>query len=482
MDSPQHHIHHVVLQEQYHKYPPTAAPVVAAASSASAAAATAAAVLPASRVHHHYYDSYEQPKQGYTYQRHQQHDGYPETQHSQQELEGIRSEHRPATASAGAQPAQEQSQQQQQQQPRQRHQEAPKQQEVKQQQQRRQQPSINNLWSLIPGTLEREGSRSTGHHNNATNGNMSNGAPGQQCIVRDRRYAPDVHRPLSDIARRHRARALARLRARRQALAETALSSGRPAPVKSQSSETTDEADSHSDGKNDRHDDHQRHRSKVVVVDGGGGVARAVSGGVSRGVSGSVPRALSGGPASTTGGTSAAGAGDSEDKAAAAAAATVDGSSASGEEGASPATAGSRNGSAAPETTITATKTTPAAPAGGNSRADDDAADNSSKAAPGNSNASKVGDLFELMRNVTMNFGTGGDAVNGEESLARELGKPVKYRYRQEAARSRKRTRGRFVSEKAPAFVSVTELMALRRAEREQQKNEEVSPVPVGAG
>ncbi|CAN0449016.1 unnamed protein product, partial [Hapterophycus canaliculatus] len=106
----------------------------------------------------------------------------------------------------------------------------------------------------------------------------------------------------------------------------------------------------------------------------------------------------------------------------------------------------------------------------------------------GSSNSSKVGDLFQLMRNVTMSFGGGGgggggstDLVDGEENLARELGKPVKYRYRQEAARSRKRTRGRFVSEKAPAFVSITELMALRRAERERQQKDEAAPLPVGA-
>ncbi|CAM9441196.1 unnamed protein product [Choristocarpus tenellus] len=46
----------------------------------------------------------------------------------------------------------------------------------------------------------------------------------------------------------------------------------------------------------------------------------------------------------------------------------------------------------------------------------------------------------------------------------------VKYKYRQEAAKTRKRTRGRFVSEKAPAFISITELMAIRRAERERLK------------
>ncbi|CAN0486891.1 unnamed protein product [Ectocarpus sp. 12 AP-2014] len=114
-----------------------------------------------------------------------------------------------------------------------------------------------------------------------------------------------------------------------------------------------------------------------------------------------------------------------------------------------------------------------------------------SSSSPPNNNASsssKVGDLFQLMRNVTMSFGGGGGrdgaggAVDGEENLAREPGKPVKYRYRQEAARSRKRTRGRFVSEKAPAFVSITELMALRRAERERQQKAETTPVPVGAG
>ncbi|CAM9313325.1 unnamed protein product [Discosporangium mesarthrocarpum] len=52
----------------------------------------------------------------------------------------------------------------------------------------------------------------------------------------------------------------------------------------------------------------------------------------------------------------------------------------------------------------------------------------------------------------------------------------VKYKCRQEAARMRKRTKGRFVQEKAPAFVSVTELMALRRAERMQL--EQAHPVP----
>lgn len=103
---------------------------------------------------------------------------------------------------------------------------------------------------------------------------------------------------------------------------------------------------------------------------------------------------------------------------------------------------------------------------------------------------SKVGDLFELMRSVSENAaaaalavesgGVGRSDVGAGES--REMiGRPVKYKYRQEAARSRKRTRGRFVSEKAPAFVSITELMATRRAERERQKKDETVPVPVGA-
>lgn len=116
------------------------------------------------------------------------------------------------------------------------------------------------------------------------------------------------------------------------------------------------------------------------------------------------------------------------------------------------------------------------------------------------------GDLFELIRNAPMNAaaaalavegGAGGGASGGGSGNAgsagdsrssddrevggesREVGKPVKYKYRQEAARSRKRTRGRFVSEKAPAFVSITELMDLRRAERERQQQQEAHPAPV---
>ena len=52
--------------------------------------------------------------------------------------------------------------------------------------------------------------------------------------------------------------------------------------------------------------------------------------------------------------------------------------------------------------------------------------------------------------------GSAGGRADGEAMEGREVGRPVKYKYRQEAARSRKRTRGRFVSEKAPAFVSIT--------------------------
>ena len=111
----------------------------------------------------------------------------------------------------------------------------------------------------------------------------------------------------------------------------------------------------------------------------------------------------------------------------------------------------------------------------------------SSKNAP-----KKVGDLFELMRSVSVNAaaaalaaegsgGAGGRADGEAVEGGREVGRPVKYKYRQEAARSRKRTRGRFVSEKAPAFVSITELMALRRAERERQQKDGVVPLSVGA-
>lgn len=375
------------------------------------------------------------------------------------------------------------------------------------------QPSINNLWSLIPGTLGRQGSSRLDDHNNVTAAG-SNGATGgrapphsQQHLSRgancnnDRWFAPDVHLPLSDIARRHRARALARLRARRRALSEAALIPGRTAPVKRHSSETTNEADSGSDGENEDDDaggdsgGQQRHRSKVFVVEAAeGGLARVVSGGLTRGVSGGVVRAVSGGGSATDETT----AGSGNEPADAAAAVVLDHNTDRGDkEGVSTAAGGGGCNGKAETAAARATSTTAAsadnyaaaaassgsspAPAPNAAAAD---APGGGKGGNGGSAASKVGDLFELMRNVTMSFGTGGggDAVDGEENLARELGKPVKYRYRQEAARSRKRTRGRFVSEKAPAFVSITELMAQRRAERDRQQKEEATPVPVGAG
>ena len=359
------------------------------------------------------------------------------------------------------------------------------------------------MWSLIPGTLERQGSSRLGDHN--ANGGVGNRAGGagapphsQQQLSRgtscnsDRWFAPDVHLPLSDIARRHRARALARLRARRRALHEAALIPGRPAPVKRHSSETTNEADSGSDEDDDGGGGGGGgggHRSKVFLVEDKGGVARVVSGGLTRGVSGGVVRAVSG--CSAVGDAAAAGSGENKQADGAAANVVLDGNTDGGDkEGVSPPASGgdgSSSGKAEAAASARATSST-----SGDNPPEVAAASSSSAPASGgnrgggngNGGASKVGDLFELMRNVTMSFGTGGggDAADGEENLARELGKPVKYRYRQEAARSRKRTRGRFVSEKAPAFVSITELMALRRAERERQQKGEATPVPVGAG
>ena len=345
---------------------------------------------------------------------------------------------------------------------------------------------------MIPGTLERQGSARGNGNGGGREHDGSRGAG----FNSDRWYAPDVHLPLSDIARRHRARALARLRARRRALAEAAQAAGagtgagtgtgRPDPVKRDYSGTTNEADSGSDGENDGDD---QHRGKVFVVQGEGGRAaplpRAISGGLVRGVSGGVVRAVSGG-------SEIGGGGNGEEEAATADSAVKGGINGSGADGVSPASAAAAAAGAdgvASTATAAATSRSESGPDGGGAPGAPSSTGPNKNAAGKNN---KVGDLFALMRNVTMSVGAGGavggdgggggGAADGEENLNRELGKPVKYRYRQEAARSRKRTRGRFVSEKAPAFVSITELMALRRAERERQAKEEATPVPVGAG
>lgn len=249
-------------------------------------------------------------------------------------------------------------------------------------------------------------------------------------------FAPDVHLPLSDSHRRHRARALARLRARRRALAAAAAAGGpRPTSLTRHGSDSSADADDGDGGdENDKRSAGTGPTIKSDHVDANGGDASLPCGNP---------------PADSTG---------------------VGNSSSSGCGSISVGVGGST---------------------GGNS---------SSVGSTTNNASSKVGDLFELMRNVSANAaaaalaaegervggggggGGGGGRNLGEAVEGRELGRPVKYKYRQEAARSRKRTRGRFVSEKAPAFVSITELMALRRAERERQQQDDVAPVFVGAG
>lgn len=267
----------------------------------------------------------------------------------------------------------------------------PRQQNVRQQQQQQQQVrgptqhhdknSMNHLWSLIPGSLIPGTLRQrTPDHRHTTDDKRRGYEPDQQQgmsflpggkrprgLVDDaacgRWYPPDVHPPLSDVARRHRARAVARLRARRRALAAaSAASSALP-----KASSLTRFSSSTSNVSTDSSDS-----------SGGGGIA------------------------------------ESNDH-----------------------------------------------NSGGGAGAD---ATGSCKKAE----ASSVEGVTDVS-----------EETSGE---SRELGKPVKYKHRQIAARSRKRTRGRFVSEKAPAFLSMTELKALHRAERERQQQQEVPATPVVSG
>lgn len=298
-------------------------------------------------------------------------------------------------------------------------------------------PSINNLWSLIPGSVQRKSSQASsvsevtlgeslpalGKERSYDLG-FATALKSSHLLTIDaasRWFPPDVHPPLSDRARRHRARALARLRARRRALAAAGASSDRKlSTLRRQPSDTSTDAES---------------------IDSGGDHIQ--SGFIMAGTM-SCKQDIHGIGTVWDGARSAAGFSQSF-------------SCSSGSEKIDPSMmAKDGSGDADGDQTLTMM-------------------------------SSKVGDLFELMRNVSANAAAtalaaeGGSRSDGETEC-RELGRPVKYKYRQEAARSRKRTRGRFVSEKAPAFVSITELLALRRAERERQQQKDVAPVSVGAG
>lgn len=318
-------------------------------------------------------------------------------------------------------------------------------QELQHRRQSQEKLSINNLWSLIPGTIPQkntsvsngvnlakvESSSGIGRERSFDLGYATGMSTKSSTLLTidtaGRWYPPDIHPPLTDRARRHRARALARLRARRRALAAAQACSAdrKPSALKRNLSECTTDVDS-----NDGNGEHESGAGAVAVAHNSG---REVDGNTALGKGGAIAGSL-----------------------------FVDQSC-----GVSTITAAACDGGVARE--------------GGGSIAKAITSSNTST-------SSKVGDLFELMRNVSANAAAaalaaeGGLHPDGDVSEGRELGRPVKYKYRQEAARSRKRTRGRFVSEKAPAFVSITELMALRRAERERQQQKDSTPVFVGAG
>lgn len=361
-----------------------------------------------------------------------------------QEREGNQVDTSGKQRSTGDEPEQEQEPPEQQQHPRQQPSQEDEQNREEQEQLQVPEKSslVKDLWSLIPGTIQRRSSQaSTG--STLTSGESSPvlgselsyelGFTAAMCKspqyltidAAGRWFPPDIHPPLSDRARRHRARALARLRARRRALAAAGLSSDRKlSSLRRNASDTSTDAES---------------------FDGGGENNLCSPRGSNLGkgkeeVEGGDPKA---------GDCSAAGSGllsMSPDR--------VDNQNSESAEGV--VKEGDGDGTKVNPTSINA--------------------------------SSRVGDLFELMRNVSANAAAAARAAEGggrsdtELAEGRELGRPVKYKYRQEAARSRKRTRGRFVSEKAPAFVSITELMALRRAERERQEQKDAAPVFVGAG
>ncbi|CAM9633863.1 unnamed protein product [Sphacelaria rigidula] len=380
--------------------------------------------------------------------------------------------------------------------------------------QHRDRASMNHLWSLIPGTLEQQQRLSDHdhHHQRATIADeerrgyeattlnrqqqgmipllpggkrprgLVDGASGR------RRYAPDVHPPLSDTARRHRARAASRLRARRQALAAaaaTAAATGGPGSPKSSSLSRFESNAS---------------TASMDSVDSGGG------GGGGGGVVAESDGGNSGGPGADNNCGSSSN--DKDEKAEGSS--SIDRVVADGD-----AVVGSGGGGGDIDSDASGNggKAVAASPGSNNKTNNDnnDSSNGSSSSLP----KVEVGHLFELMRSVsataignTSGAGRGAGGVcsvshgglidsGGSDGLSnggedpgesREIGKPVKYKHRQIAARSRKRTRGRFVSEKAPAFVSITEFMAQRSAERERQREEKiVSATPavvsgVGAG
>ena len=362
---------------------------------------------------------------------------------------------------AERQDGQQKQQQKQQKQQQKQQKQQQKQQQQKQQQQQREQPnkhlSIDQLWRLIPGSstkvelsqrettldISRHGSggsfsaKDAKTHNNVSTPHACVGRGAQQSKsdheLSGRQTVHDVHQPLSNRQRMHRARAVARLRTRRRALviAEAAAAAGRaPGGVKRRLSDTTVEIES-SDSENDR------------------------------------PGGIESKEADTAGSKSGS---------------DMSSRRSSGRDGSETTRASSE--SFMDVRRVVAGARDPRKKLKAKSLDITDSSNTTSTGTP-----SKVGDLFELMRSVSVNAAAaalavegGGRRSNGEADEIREVGRPVKYKYRQEAARSRKRTRGRFVSEKAPAFVSITELMATRKAEREQQEQQDTAPVPVGAG
>lgn len=357
---------------------------------------------------------------------------------------------------------------------------------------------MNHLWSLIPGTLQqhqRYSDRDDHHQRPTTADEQRRGyeattsnsqqqgmipllpggkrprglVDGASCR---RRYAPDVHPPLSDTARRHRARAASRLRARRQALAAAAATAAATGGSGSPKSSSLSRVESNAS------------TADMNTTDGGGGVVAESEGGNSGG----------------SGADNNCGSSPNDKNVKTEGSSSVDGAVADGD-----AVVGSGDGGGDIDSDASGNggKAVAASPSGNNkSNGDKDESCNGSS-----SSTPKVGELFELMRSVSAtafgntsgagrgaggacdvsragSIGGGGsdDPSSGGEGRgeSREIGKPVKYKHRQIAARSRKRTRGRFVSEKAPAFVSITEFMAQRSAERERQREEKVvSATPV---